>query len=98
MKLKSPWLIKPKQKVSLDDYDASSHDGISKDAAAMSLEKHRSRLDKLQEILYAGQQRSVLMVLQGMDTAGKDGTIKHIFNGINPQGCDVASFKVPTPA
>ncbi len=48
-------------------------------------------------MLYAGQQRSVLIVLQGMDTAGKDGTISHIFSGVNPQGCDVTSFKVPTP-
>ena len=97
MKLKSPWLIKPHQKVKLADYDAGSHDGISKEAAAEALEKHRSKLAKMQEVLYAGQQHSVLIVLQGMDTAGKDGTISHIFSGINPQGCNVASFKVPTP-
>ena len=61
------------------------------------LVKHRERLSKLQEVLYAGQQKAVLIVLQGMDTAGKDGTIRHIFSGINPQGCEVAAFKVPTP-
>ncbi len=59
--------------------------------------KHRERLSKLQEVLYAGEQRAVLIVLQGMDTAGKDGTIRHIFSGINPQGCGVTAFKVPTP-
>ena len=47
--------------------------------------------------MYAEQKHAVLIVLQGMDTAGKDGTISHIFSGIDPQGCDVASFKVPTP-
>ena len=97
MKLKSPWLVKPHQKVSLADYDSSAHGGVSEGDATNALEKHRQELGKLQEVLYAGRQRSVLIVLQGMDTAGKDGTISHIFSGVNPQGCDVASFKVPTP-
>jgi len=97
MKLKSPWLIKPHQKVSLAGFDPAAHPGLSEAAAEPSLEHHRKALGKLQEVLYAGQQHSVLIVLQGMDTAGKDGTISHIFSGINPQGCDVASFKVPTP-
>jgi PPK2 family polyphosphate:nucleotide phosphotransferase len=97
MKLKSQWLIKPHTGVSLDDYDASSYDDCTEDAAKEALDHHRKQLAALQEVLYAGQQHSVLIVLQGMDTAGKDGTISHIFSGINPQGCDVASFKVPTP-
>jgi PPK2 family polyphosphate:nucleotide phosphotransferase len=58
--------------------------------------KHRRQLDELQEVLYASQQKALLIVLQGMDTAGKDGTIRHIFSGISPQGCDVTAFKVPT--
>ncbi len=97
MKLKSPWLIKPHQKVSLADFDSSAHDGLSEGVAKAALERHRKSLETLQELLYASQQASVLLVLQGMDTAGKDGTISHIFSGVNPQGCDVASFKVPTP-
>ena len=97
MKLKSPWIIKPHQKVSLAEYDSSAHSGLSEDQAKVRLEKDRKTFGNLQEVLYAGQQHSVLIVLQGMDTAGKDGTISHIFSGINPQGCDVASFKVPTP-
>ena len=97
MKLKSPWLIKPHTKVKLSDYDSSASGGHSQESSAQILVKHQRRLAKLQEVLYASQQRSVLIVLQGMDTAGKDGTISHIFSGINPQGCDVASFKVPTP-
>jgi PPK2 family polyphosphate:nucleotide phosphotransferase len=97
MKLKSPWLIKPHSKVRLADLKTDATGGLSAEAAAAVLTSHRERLAKLQEVLYAGHQRSVLIVLQGMDTAGKDGTISHIFSGINPQGCDVTSFKVPTP-
>lgn len=66
-------------------------------AAAALLEKHRAKLDDLQEVFYASQEYALLIVLQGMDTAGKDGTIRHIFSGINPQGCTVTSFKTPTP-
>ena len=97
MKLKSPWLIKPGTKVRLKDVDTAATGGFTEETAKDALAKHQKRLEKLQEILYAGQQHSVLIVLQGMDTAGKDGTISHIFSGINPQGCEVSSFKVPTP-
>jgi PPK2 family polyphosphate:nucleotide phosphotransferase len=97
MKLKSPWLIAPHAKVSLSKFESAVDDGLSKEAAAAAIAGQRTKLAALQEVMYAGQKRSVLIVLQGMDTAGKDGTISHIFSGINPQGCDVASFKVPTP-
>ena len=97
MKLKTPWLIAPHSKVRLSKIDSSADGGKTHETAAAVLAGHRDKLAKLQEVLYAGQKRSVLIVLQGMDTAGKDGTISHIFSGINPQGCDVASFKVPTP-
>jgi len=97
MKLKSPWLVKPHTKVRVADWATSAKDELSHEAAAAVLTAHRERLAKLQETLYASQERAVLIVLQGMDTAGKDGTISHIFSGVNPQGCDVASFKVPTP-
>lgn len=55
-----------------------------------------TKLDRLQERLYASADRSLLIVLQGMDTSGKDGTIKHVMSGLNPQGCRVASFKAPS--
>jgi PPK2 family polyphosphate:nucleotide phosphotransferase len=97
MKLKSPWLIKPHTKVSLAEYSTAAHDDLAPQAAAAVLTSHRERLTRLQEVLYASQAHSVLIVLQGMDTAGKDGTISHIFSGVNPQGCDVTSFKTPTP-
>ncbi len=97
MKLKSPWLVKPHAKVHLNALKTSATGGFTSETAAAALVGHRDRLAKLQEVLYASQQRAVLIVLQGMDTAGKDGAISHIFSGINPQGCEVASFKVPTP-
>ena len=55
------------------------------------------KLEELQELLYAEQKHKLLVVLQGLDTAGKDGTIRHVFEGVNPQGVRVASFKQPTP-
>ena len=94
----SPYLIKPKGKVHLKHHPTGdtgkfSHENDSKPV----LDKYRDQLDDLQEVLYAGAERGLLIVLQGMDTAGKDGTIRHIFDGISPQGCAVQSFKVPTP-
>ena len=97
MKWKSPYLVKPESKVRLSHLSTNSTgDFKDKDVAESLLADRRKRLDDLQELLYASQAKAVLIVLQGMDTAGKDGTIRHIFSGINPQGCDVASFKVPT--
>jgi PPK2 family polyphosphate:nucleotide phosphotransferase len=98
MKIKSPYLIKPHAKVRLAKKSTSDTGGYkSEEAAATTLVKHRKQLADLQDVFYASQTKALLIVLQGMDTAGKDGTISHIFSGINPQGCDVASFKVPTP-
>ncbi len=77
------------------DPDACEHYKKKKDVE-QELEKQRDRLSKLQERLYAESKRSLLIVLQAMDTGGKDGTIKHVFQGINPQGCRVWSFKKPS--
>jgi PPK2 family polyphosphate:nucleotide phosphotransferase len=98
MKIKSPFLVAPHSKVNLGRISTSHHEGFSdSNAADAMMVKHRERLDALQEVFYASQSKALLIVLQGMDTAGKDGVIRHIFSGINPQGCQVASFKVPTP-
>ena len=98
MKFKSPYLIRPNTKVRLNKISTSDHHGVRDREAADTLSaKHRDQLNTLQEAFYASQKKALLIVLQGMDTAGKDGTINHIFSGINPQGCDVSSFKVPTP-
>ncbi|HTD96218.1 MAG TPA: polyphosphate kinase 2 family protein [Edaphobacter sp.] len=98
MKIKSPYLVKPHAKVRLAKISSSdTGDFKSDDAAKPLLARHRAKLADLQDVFYASQSKALLVVLQGMDTAGKDGTISHIFSGINPQGCDVAAFKVPTP-
>ena len=98
MKLKSPHLVDPGSEVQLAHLPTNSTGHLkNSEAAAAILVSHRDQLSKLQEIFYASQQKALLIVLQGMDTAGKDGTISHIFSGVNPQGCDVASFKTPTP-
>jgi PPK2 family polyphosphate:nucleotide phosphotransferase len=98
MKIKSPHLVKPHTKVRLAKISSSdTGDFKSEEAAKAVLAKHRGQLADLQDVFYAAQSKALLIVLQGMDTAGKDGTISHIFSGINPQGCDVAQFKVPTP-
>ncbi|AFL89853.1 polyphosphate:nucleotide phosphotransferase, PPK2 family [Terriglobus roseus DSM 18391] len=98
MKVHSAHLIPPRTKVKLKHVSCDDTGKYTdEDAAKVDLAKHRDCIDKYQEVLYAGGERGVLIVLQGMDTAGKDGTIRHIFSGINPQGCDVTAFKVPTP-
>jgi PPK2 family polyphosphate:nucleotide phosphotransferase len=98
MKIKSPYLVKPHTKVRLAKISSSdTGDFKSEEAAKSVLAKHRTQLADLQDVFYASQSKALLIVLQGMDTAGKDGTISHIFSGVNPQGCDVAQFKVPTP-
>ena len=98
MRIKSPHLVKPHTKVRLSKVSSSDTGHFkSEDGAKTVLANHRGALDKLQDVFYASQAKALLIVLQGMDTAGKDGTISHIFSGINPQGCDVAAFKVPTP-
>ena len=68
----------------------------SKDHAQKWLEEGVARLSKLQSRLYAQNQWAVLLIFQAMDAAGKDGTIKHVMSGVNPQGCEVASFKAPS--
>ena len=87
------------QKVTLSDYAPDDNGGkeVSKEASAEGLAQLGTELSALQEWLYAAQTHSVLIVLQGLDTSGKDGTISHVMSSMNPQGCAVASFKVPTP-
>ncbi len=96
MKLKSPYLIKPRAEVKLSRLPtAETGDFKNPEAATSVLVKHRDKLTQLQDLFYASQQKALLIVLQGMDTAGKDGTISHIFSGINPQGCAVTCLQGP---
>jgi len=90
--------VKPDHRVDLDDHDAGdTGDYKSESEAAGRVDELRQKLDRLQERLYAEGSRALLVVLQGIDTAGKDGAIRHVMSGINPQGCIVTSFKTPTP-
>src|SRR3954471_18963298 len=91
--------VKPGAKVDLSEIDPGSTPGFKgkrKDGDARLLELN-DRLEVLQESLWAEHRHKVLVVLQGMDTSGKDGTISHVFEGIDPLGVRVAAFKAPTP-
>jgi PPK2 family polyphosphate:nucleotide phosphotransferase len=88
--------VKPGAKVALDKCDTDPTGEISQDQAANLLTDYSLELGDLQELLYAASQNSVLIILQGMDTSGKDGTIKRVMSQVNPLGCRVESFKVPT--
>jgi PPK2 family polyphosphate:nucleotide phosphotransferase len=83
-------------KFHLKSHKANEKGGLDKDEAEKILESNRKHLSDFQEQLYAQDRWSVLVVLQGMDAAGKDSAIKSIFEGVNPQGCAVTSFKQPT--
>lgn len=90
--------VKPGDKVNLEKWNAGetrAYDG-DKDEGKEKLLELNEELEALQELLYAQNKHKVLVVLQGMDTGGKDGTIRHVFEGVNPAGVRVASFKVPT--
>ncbi|HEX6108427.1 MAG TPA: PPK2 family polyphosphate kinase [Ktedonobacteraceae bacterium] len=91
------WKVDAGSKVKLTDYDPGYTDKQSDRASAdLELQKLSDELSDVQELLTAAQQQSLLVVLQGMDTSGKDGTIRHVLSHVNPQGCGVHSFKEPT--
>jgi PPK2 family polyphosphate:nucleotide phosphotransferase len=94
--------IKPDSKVRFAKFDPSdtgeySPDDEGKARAEARITSLIEKLKCLQERLYAASSHAVLIILQAMDTGGKDGTIKHVMTGVNPVGCRVSSFKVPTP-
>jgi PPK2 family polyphosphate:nucleotide phosphotransferase len=87
------------RKVCLKDFDPAYNDGVkSKQHAEKELEENLAVLDDLGYRLFAENRRSLLLVLQGMDTSGKDGTIRHVMRGFNPQSCQIVSFKEPSAA
>ena len=90
--------IKSHQDIALADWDPESTEAWKSDKteAKQRIQDLNAELETLQELLYAQCKHKVLIVLQGMDTSGKDGVIRHVFEGVNPQGVRVASFKVPT--
>jgi PPK2 family polyphosphate:nucleotide phosphotransferase len=80
----------------LADFNPDDRGGLAKDEAKALLADGAARLGELQERLYAEHRWTVLIVLQGLDAAGKDGVIEHVMSGVNPQGCDVHPFKTPS--
>jgi PPK2 family polyphosphate:nucleotide phosphotransferase len=90
--------VKPGTKVKLSEHDPEDNREFKegKEKASRVLDELTKRLEAAQELLYAEHKHKLLVVLQGMDTSGKDGVIRHVFEGVNPQGVRVASFKVPT--
>jgi PPK2 family polyphosphate:nucleotide phosphotransferase len=90
--------VKPHAKVRLRDWDAAWDSGAwdNEKEAGEILRRNLERLADAQALLWASDRYALLVVLQGMDAAGKDGTIKHVMSGVNPQGCEVCGFKQPT--
>jgi PPK2 family polyphosphate:nucleotide phosphotransferase len=91
-------MVPLEKKFRLSDIDPGDTRGLTKEHAAAALVKHLERLSVLQYLLYAEGRRSVLVVLQGIDAAGKDGTIRRVMSGLNPQGVRVTPFKAPEGA
>ncbi|MGB0036638.1 MAG: polyphosphate kinase 2 family protein [Candidatus Acidiferrales bacterium] len=90
-------MVKPGKKLKLSKYDPEETLGWQKSQKTKaSLAKALEKIDQLQYLLYAERKRALLIVLQAPDTGGKDGTIRHVMSGVNPQGCRVTSFKVPS--
>jgi PPK2 family polyphosphate:nucleotide phosphotransferase len=95
--IESPYLFEPGKKLKLADWSPDDTGPIKDKEESLALEaKNLEKLTELQNVLYAEAKQSLLVVLQAIDAGGKDGTIRHVFSGINPQGCDVTSFKVPS--
>lgn len=91
-----PFVVSDPQAFRLKHIDTAEKGGLDKEKAEKILDANRARMSELQERLYAEDRWSVLIIFQGMDAAGKDSAVEHVMRGINPQGCEVHSFKVPT--
>jgi PPK2 family polyphosphate:nucleotide phosphotransferase len=95
--LAEPFCITKGEKFRLKDWDPAATTGVkNKQHAQNILEAREGVLSRLQEKLYAQERWALLVVLQALDAAGKDGVIKHVMSGVNPQGCDVHAFKSPS--
>jgi PPK2 family polyphosphate:nucleotide phosphotransferase len=97
MNLRKALLAKPGKKVKLSHYDADETFGHEKGPKLEAkTQKALARMDSLQYLMYAEKKHALLVVFQALDAGGKDGTIRHVMSGLNPQGCLVASFKQPS--
>src|SRR5579864_8620700 len=96
-RLSRPFCIEQGDKFHLKDYDPAGTNGMkSKKQAQEILQRGTELLSHMQEKLYAQDRWALLLIFQALDAAGKDGVIKHVMSGVNPQGCDVHSFKAPS--
>ena len=98
-------MVSPGSAASLEERSTAETEGSwlgsigrsqAREVAEQDLERFKHELERAQELLYANATWAVLIILQGMDASGKDGTVKHVMAGVNPQGCDVVSFKQPS--
>jgi PPK2 family polyphosphate:nucleotide phosphotransferase len=97
MNYRKEFLVKPGRRVKLEDIDpgyTGRHE--SEEKAQVDIEKYRAKLTEQQFLMYAEKKHSLLIVLQALDAAGKDGTVRHVMSAMNPQGTTVTEFKVPT--
>ncbi len=89
--------VKSGGKIRLKHFDPDYHGKHESSKAALpEIEKNRQKMDELQYLMYAENKHSLLIVLQGLDAAGKDGVVRHVFTGMNPEGCVAVNFKEPT--
>jgi PPK2 family polyphosphate:nucleotide phosphotransferase len=93
----APFRVDGSEEFHLKSHKTDAKGGIDKDKGEKIIEANRKRLNDFQEKLYAEDRWSLLLIFQGMDAAGKDTAIKSVFEGVNPQGCEVTSFKAPSP-
>ena len=96
LSMRYAYRVPTKGKIRLRDYDPRDDGGLQRRKAEEQTAQLLEELDELQVLLYAARQQSLLVILQGRDTSGKDGTIRKVAGPLNPQGCEVSSFKVPT--
>ena len=90
-------MVKPESKIRLKHFDPGYHGKHeSRKAALPEIHENVQKMDELQYLMYAEKKHSLLIVLQGLDAAGKDGTVRHVFTGMNPAGCVCVNFKQPT--
>jgi PPK2 family polyphosphate:nucleotide phosphotransferase len=91
-------IVKPGSKVRLKHFDPSYHGKHESHKAALpEIRKNLQKMEQLQYLMYAENKHSLLIVLQGLDAAGKDGVVRHVLTGMNPSGCVASNFKQPTP-
>ncbi len=91
------FLVRPAEKIKLSDWPTTAKPAYTSEEEYQELlKKHVEELSSLQQLHYASNRYALLLIFQGMDSAGKDGVIRHVMSGVNPQGCEVFSFKQPS--